>query len=128
MADQPSSPVWVFNLHNDAQGIPRTLGPGLTSRVFAGRHAMISVVRVEPHAAGAVHSHPEEQWGVLLEGECQRIQGEETVAMKTGDFWHTPGNVPHGIRTGSAGALILDIFSPPRPEYARPGEGYGNAR
>ena len=87
---------------------------------------MLSVVKFEPNAVGRVHSHPEEQWGVLLEGECVRIQDKEEVPMKAGDFWHTPGGVPHGIRVGNEGALVLDIFSPPRPEYKKPGEGFGS--
>ncbi len=86
---------------------------------------MLSVVRIEPHSEGLVHSHAEEQWGVLLEGECVRIQGGEEVAMKAGDFWHTPSGVPHGIRTGAASAKVLDIFSPPREEYRKAGEGFG---
>jgi quercetin dioxygenase-like cupin family protein len=125
MTDSQSLPPWVFNLRDDAQGIRRILGEGIETRVFPGSQAMLSVVRFQPGSAGAMHSHPEEQWGVLLEGECIRMQGEEAVAMKAGDFWHTPGGVPHGIRTGPSGALVLDIFSPPRPEYTRPGEGFG---
>jgi quercetin dioxygenase-like cupin family protein len=82
-------------------------------------------VWIEPNSKGKIHSHPEEQWGVLLEGECIRIQGDEEVSVKVGDFWHTPGNVPHGIRTKSVGALVLDIFSPPRHEYKKTGIGFG---
>jgi quercetin dioxygenase-like cupin family protein len=88
---------------------------------------MLSVVRIEPQSQGQIHSHPEEQWGVLLEGECIRVQDGEEVPVKVGDFWHTPGDVPHGIRTEEQGALVLDIFSPPRPEYRRTGEGFGDA-
>ena len=88
---------------------------------------MLSVVRVEPNAVGSIHSHPEEQWGVLLEGRCTRIQGGEEVEASVGDFWHTPGGVSHGIRAGSDGALILDIFSPPRAEYKQKGQGFGRA-
>jgi quercetin dioxygenase-like cupin family protein len=72
-----------------------------------------------------VHSHPQEQWGVLLEGECVRIQDGEEVAMKAGDFWHTPGGVAHGIRTAAVGATVLDVFSPPREEYRKAGQGFG---
>jgi len=53
----------------------------------------------------------------LLEGECVRIQDGLEIAVKAGDFWHTPGNVLHGVRTEAQGAVVLDIFSPPRPEY-----------
>ncbi len=122
---QTKIPAWVFNLADDAQGIHRKLGEGITTRIFVGDNAMLSVVRIAPHSTGKVHSHPQEQWGILLEGECVRIQGGEEVAMKAGDFWHTPGDVPHGIRTGDVGATVLDVFSPPREEYRKAGEGFG---
>lgn len=117
--------IWAFNLDDDTQGIHRKLGDGINTRIFAGQNVMLSVVRVAPHTSGTVHSHPEEQWGVLLQGECVRLQGDEELPMKEGDFWHTPGGVQHAIRTGEAGAIVLDIFSPPREEYKQPGEGFG---
>jgi quercetin dioxygenase-like cupin family protein len=125
MAERPS---WLFNLHDETAGIPRKLAEGLRARVFAGEHAMLSVVRVEPRSRGAIHSHPEEQWGVLLEGECVRIQDGVEVSVRAGDFWHTPAGVVHGIRTEGSPALILDVFSPTRKEYVRSGEGFGDAK
>ncbi len=116
---------WVFNLNDEAQGIHRKLAEGITTRIFPGDRAMLSVVRLAPHAHGTLHRHPEEQWGVLLEGECLRIQGGEERMLKAGDFWHTPGGVPHTVRTGDVGAVILDVFAPPREEYRKPGEGFG---
>jgi len=129
MKDEPrhSIQTWHFNFQDNTQGIPRRLAPGITSRIFPGANVMLSIVRFEPNSVGPVHSHPEEQWGVLLEGECIRIQGGEEVDMRAGDFWHTPGGTPHGIRVGKGGAMVLDIFSPPRPEYRNAGEGFGNA-
>ena len=113
------------NLHDESQGIRRELGPGLATRIFVGDHSMLSVVTLEPNAEGKVHSHPQEQWGVLLEGSAVRIQGGEAIPVKAGDFWRTPGNVPHGIRAGAEGAKVLDVFSPPREEYKKPGSGFG---
>ena len=120
-----AAPDWAFSLADAAQGIRRKLGEGFETRIFPGEHVMLSVVRIAPHASGTVHSHPNEQWGVLLEGECVRIQGGEERSMKAGDFWHTPGGTPHGIRTGAVGATVLDIYSPPREEYRKAGEGFG---
>lgn len=125
--DSNESASWVFNLQDLSQGIQRQLGEGISTRIFVGDQAMLSVVTIEPHASGTVHSHPQEQWGVLLEGECVRIQGNEEIAMKAGDFWHTPGGVSHAIRTGDSRAIVLDIFAPPRDEYRKSGEGFGDA-
>ncbi len=124
---KPNPDPWTFNLHDQSQGIQRELAEGISTRIFVGEQAMLSVVRIEPHSTGSVHSHPQEQWGVLLEGECVRIQGDEEVEMKRGDFWRTPGGVPHGIRTGEAGATVLDVFAPPRDEYRKTGSGFGSA-
>ena len=121
----PPTPPWLFRLADEATGIKRKLAEGITTRIFVGDNVMLSVVRIAPHSTGTVHSHPEEQWGVLLEGRCIRIQGGQEVAVEAGVFWHSPGGVPHGIRTGEVGALVLDIFSPPREAYKRGGEGFG---
>ncbi len=66
---------WVSSLHDLTQGIQRQLGAGISTGIFVGDQAMLSVVTIEPRATGTVHSHPQEQWGVLLEGECVRIRG-----------------------------------------------------
>lgn len=126
---QPARPTppWLFHLADEAKGIPRKLGDGITTRIFVGDHAMLSVVRIAPHSTGTIHHHPEEQWGVLLEGRCVRIQAGEEVEVEAGAFWRTPGGVPHGIRTGALGALVLDIFSPPREAYKGGGEGFGES-
>jgi quercetin dioxygenase-like cupin family protein len=86
---------------------------------------MLSFVRIEPNTQGAIHKHPEEQWGLLLEGKCFRSQNGFEIEMSEGDFWYSPPNVLHGIRTSDSPAVILDIFSPPRPAYHNKGEGFG---
>ena len=115
------------NIDNPADGLFRELGPGLSTRIFAGEQAMLSVVTITPNTMGTMHHHPEEQWGVLLEGSAVRFQGGEEIAVKKGDFWRTPGNVPHTMRAGPQGARVLDIFSPPRPEYRKPGSGFASS-
>ena len=119
---------WVFQLNDDPRAIQRKLGEGITTSIFPGENVMLSVVRIAPHSAGNIHSHPEEQWGVLLEGKCTRIQNGEEIEAVAGEFWCTPGGVSHGVRTGAEGAVVLDIFSPPRAEYRKSGEGFGDAK
>jgi len=118
--------AWKFSLHDLALGLPRNLPAGINTRIVCGEQVMLSVVRLDSGAKSSLHHHPEEPWGVLLEGSCVRVQGGLEVAMNKGDFWHTPGNAPHGIKAGPDGAMILDVFAPPRPEYKKPGAGYGS--
>ena len=123
-SDDDARPSWLFD-PTDERAIERQLAPGLDARIFPGEHSMLSYVELEPHSEGELHSHEEEQWGYLLEGEVTRVQDGEAVDATAGDFWHTPGGVEHTIRTGEKRAVVLDVFSPPRPEYREAGEGFG---
>jgi quercetin dioxygenase-like cupin family protein len=113
-----SHPTWYFRAGE--KGLQRVLGPGVIMRVFVGRQIMLSFVEVSAETTTAIHSHPEEQWGYLLTGKCIRIQNGEEIEMEAGDFWLTPADVTHGIRTGAVPVQILDIFSPPRQLHAEP--------
>lgn len=113
-----------FNLDDLSQGIQRTLAAGLSTRIFVGDQSMLSVVSFEAHAEGSLHDHPEEQWGVLLEGSGVRTQDGTEFAVKAGDFWRTPGNVPHSFKAGENGARVLDIFAPAREAYKKAGDGF----
>ena len=115
-----------YNLDDLSQGMRRELAPGLIARIFVGDRSMLSVVNFEPNAEGKIHSHPEEQWGVLLDGSGVRIQGGKEFSVKVGDFWRTPGDVSHGFIAGSNGARVLDIFSPPREAYRKAGAGFAS--
>ena len=114
-----------FNINDLNQGVARELTDGVSTRIFPGENAMISVVRITANRRGQIHSHPEEQWGLLLEGAGIRIQDGKEHRVGPGDLWCTPGNTEHGFIAGENGAVILDIFSPPREEYKIQGRGYG---
>ena len=86
------------NIDDSSDAIVRQLAEGLTAHIYPGDQAMISVVTVAPGAEGSMHDHPEEQWGLCLEGSGIRYQGGEEVAFSKGDFWRTPGGVPPTMR------------------------------
>ena len=114
------------NIDDLDTGIKRVLGDGISTRIFCGQEAMLSVVTIEANAKGKIHSHPQEQWGYLIEGSGIRIQDGEEIIINKGDFWQTPGGVDHGIIGGPNGAKVLDVFSPPRDEYKVEGSGFGS--
>ena len=121
-----SQDIYFNNIYDLDSGIKRVLGDGISTRIFCGDQSMLSIVTIEPNAKGQIHSHPQEQWGFLIEGSGIRIQGGEEVVIKKGDFWQTPGGIDHGIIGGPEGAKVLDIFSPPRDEYKKSGSGFGD--
>lgn len=114
-----------FSISDLNGGIPRELTEGLSTRIFVGEQAMLSIVTIEPNATGSTHSHPEEQWGYLLKGDGVRTQDGREVLVKVGDFWRTPGGVPHSFKGGPEGATVIDFFAPPRSEYKIAGKGFG---
>lgn len=113
-----------FKADDPDAGLFRQLATGVSTRLFPGDQAMLSFVKVEPGASGTLHHHPEEQWGYVLSGGGRRFQGDEVWDFGPGDFWRTPGGVPHTVEAGPDGALILDVFAPPREAYRKPGSGF----
>ena len=108
-----------YRINELDSGIMRKLAPGLVARIFPGDQSMLSIVAVASYGQGPVHQHAEEQWGMVLAGGGVRVQDGVEVIVRVGDFWRTPGGISHGFKAGPDGATLLDIFSPPRPEYAR---------
>ena len=113
-----------FNIDSAEGGISRELAPGITTTIFSGDQAMISVVRFAPKVRGTLHHHPEEQWGYCLSGSGIRFHGDDGVPVKPGDFWRTPGDLPHTMEAGEDGMVVIDIFAPPRKAYRKPGSGF----
>lgn len=114
-----------FSISDLSGGIPRELAEGLSTRIFVGEQAMLSIVTIEPNTSGSPHSHPEEQWGYLLKGSGVRTQDGREVLVEAGDFWRTPGGVTHSFKGGAEGATVIDFFAPPRADYKRAGKGFG---
>jgi len=117
-------PEHFFNIERLDGGIDRELAPGIVTTIFPGEQAMVSIVRFEPKASGTLHDHPEEQWGYCISGSGTRYQGDDEVAVASGDFWRTPGHLPHTMVAGEDGLVVMDVFAPPREAYKKPGSGF----
>ena len=122
--EDAANKVELYQLDDPKGGVFRKLAEGMTTHIFCGEKAMLSIVYIEPGAMGVMHHHPEEQWGVVLEGSATRYQGEIEFQIKKGDFFRTPPNVPHTMKGGPDGVKVLDIFAPLREAYLKPGEGF----
>lgn len=94
--------------------------PGVTMWPATGTRMMINFVRLEPGAEVPLHNHHHEQGGTVIEGTILLTIDEETRELRPGDVYIAPPHSIHGATAGPEGCLVLDIFSPPREDYAIP--------
>ena len=93
------------------------LAEGVYARALFGERAMLNLVRLEPGTTIALHSHPHEQLGIVLEGMLGLVVEGEAHELGPLEAYVTPGGVEHSAYCGPEGALVLDVFSPVREDY-----------
>jgi quercetin dioxygenase-like cupin family protein len=107
--------------------VPQQIWEGVSGRSVHAERVTFGVIEFEPHAAVPEHSHHNEQVGLLLEGTVRFRIGDETRELERGAMWRIPAHVPHAADAGRDGAVIAEVFSPPRDDWAeletRPGAG-----
>jgi quercetin dioxygenase-like cupin family protein len=104
----------------DAFGTIPSFSPvtGIHMRSLTGSQIMLNMVTIEPGAVVPIHSHENEQAGYVVRGELNLTIDGETRTLVPGDCYLAPANVPHGATSGAEGCDVLDVFSPPRADYA----------
>lgn len=93
------------------------LGEGIRFKPVFGKNLLVNYVFFEPHSEAPMHQHPEEQIGLMLEGEYEFEMNGEKHMIRPGDLYVVPPNVPHAARTFDIGCRAIDIFSPPRSGF-----------
>ncbi len=96
---------------------PKELAPGVRTRTFWGEHILLSLVEVEANSEMPLHTHPEEQGGIILEGEFEIGMAGEVKVLKPGDMYIIPGGVEHYAKTNAKKVRALGIYSPVREEF-----------
>jgi quercetin dioxygenase-like cupin family protein len=96
---------------------PQLLADGYLARAVHGEQLTLAVVEIEPGAALPEHSHANEQFGIVLEGSVVFRIGDEERTLERGGIWRIPSDAPHSVTGGDSGAVVIDVFSPPRDEW-----------
>jgi quercetin dioxygenase-like cupin family protein len=90
---------------------------GVVARRVQGEKLTLAVVELAANSVVPEHRHPNEQCGLVIEGEVRfRIDGEERV-LGPGGTWRILGEVPHEVHTGPEGAVVIDVFAPARHDW-----------
>lgn len=97
---------------------PQLLADGYLARVVHGEQLTLAIVEVEPGAVLPEHQHANEQFGMVICGSVVFRVGSETETVGPGGIWRIRSETPHTVSGGAEGAVVVDIFSPPRADWA----------
>ena len=116
MSKREAAEATLYKESQLPQDFPRA---DIERRRLMGDQAMISLVTLQDGCVVEPHSHPNEQFSVILEGSIRFTTGEpgneKIFLAKVGDFVHLPSGVVHGA-VAEQRCKILDVFSPPAEE------------
>ena len=96
---------------------PQRLFAGFLARAVHGDGLTFAIVEIEPGAALPEHRHENEQLGMVLRGSVTFRVGDEERELAPGGVWRIPPNAPHSASGGPGGAVVLDVFAPPREDW-----------
>jgi len=113
--------------------LPETLlASGVQARLYWGKGNLVAWLTFEPGATIPAEILPAERIMVVTKGEVAQLIGESSVPMRAvlrdapdGTHGGTPKNefvylekgAPNGVQAGPAGAEIVEVYWPPRPDY-----------
>jgi unsaturated pyranuronate lyase len=97
---------------------PLEILPGCRIRTPYGRNVMLSYLEMDEGAVVPLHRHPHEQAGMLLTGRMELTIGDETRTVEAGSMFIIPPDTPHKAVAMGGPAVVLDVFSPIREDYA----------
>lgn len=92
--------------------------PGLRIRAPFGEKLMLSYLEFDANAVVPFHTHPHEQGGIVLQGKMELTIGNEARTVGPGSLYLIPPNAPHRAAAVDGPAVVLDVFSPVREDYA----------
>lgn len=96
----------------------KDLGGGTVRKVLGyNKDLMTCELMFDKGAIGAMHKHPHQQIGYIVEGSLiYHEEGKEDVTLNTGDTYVVESNVMHGIECLTK-VKLLDIFTPMREDF-----------
>ena len=97
---------------------PLPIWHGIAARLVSGERLTLAVVELDPGAVVAEHAHENEQLGLVLHGSMDFRIGDERREVGPGETWTIPSNTPHEAVAGPDGAVVVDVFAPPRDDWA----------
>ena len=95
----------------------RQIWQSVAVRTVDGERLTLGIVELDPNAVVPEHRHDHEQLGMVLQGALEFRVGDERRELGPGGTWRIRSNVPHEVRVGPDGAVVVDVFAPVRRDW-----------
>jgi len=95
---------------------PREVAPGYLGRYVHSDQITQGRVDIAPGAVIPDHSHPQEQWTLLLSGSFELTVEGVVQMLRPGQMLYIAPGERHSARALTA-CTVLDVFHPPRDDY-----------
>jgi quercetin dioxygenase-like cupin family protein len=96
---------------------PQRIWEGVTARAVHGEQVTLSLIELDPGATVPEHNHANEQVGLMVKGSATFEIGGETGEITPGGTWCIHAHVPHSVTAGPEGAVVAEVFAPPREDW-----------
>ena len=97
---------------------PQRIWDGVAGRTVHGERVTFSLIELDPGVTVPEHSHENEQVGIVIEGSLTFTVDDETRELGPGQAWCITGHAPHSVVAGPDGAVVVEVFSPVREDWA----------
>jgi len=110
------------------------IAPGVKAKMYWGNGVLVAWITLNPGSEMARETLPAERLMFVMKGGVEQLSGGTRVSMKAlgreepdGTHGRTPRNdfvylekgAPNSLQAGDEGAVILEVYSPPRLDYLR---------
>jgi quercetin dioxygenase-like cupin family protein len=97
---------------------PQRIWEGVVGRTVHGERITFSYIELDPGVTVPEHRHENEQLGMVLSGSLTFTVDDETLELGPRQAWCITANVPHSVVAGPDGAVLVEVFSPVRSDWA----------
>jgi quercetin dioxygenase-like cupin family protein len=93
-------------------------GSDVIARIVRSELITMAIVELAPNSEVPAHQHVNEQLGFVIRGSIRFTVDGETRERGPGETWRILANVPHEATAGPDGAVVAEVYSPVRKDWA----------
>jgi quercetin dioxygenase-like cupin family protein len=92
-------------------------GETVRARRIEGERITFALVELAANAEVPEHRHENEQLGMVIQGQVTFTIEDESRELGPGGTWRIPSGAAHHVDVGPDGAMVIDVFAPPRHDW-----------